>query len=538
MAQTNSRRSFLKTVVFGASATAVVGLADCGGNAPASPSLSEHVYDVTDYGATGNGATLDTNAINSAIQAAAAAGGGTVLFPAGNYLSYSIHLASNVTLQLEQGATIIGADVATDGGPGYDPPEPGGPWTQYQDSLHNFYHNSLIWGVGLENVSILGPGLIWGRGLITGLNGGMQQPGTGNKAIALKECRNVLLQSFSVLKGGGDAIKALGTDQLTIDNLVVDTNRGGIDVDCCQHAMITDCTVNSPQDDGICLKSSYALGYARVTSDVTISNCAVSGSYVEGTVIDGTRQRLPDSDPHPRTGRIKLGTESNGGFQNITISDCSFDGCCGLLLASVDGALIEDVHVSNLTMTDLYDCPVFIRLGARLRGPKGTTVGAIRRVIIDNISASGTRIGSPLNDYLVSSVVAGIPGHPIEDVTLSNIAVQHAGTGTKADGSLDPPEVINQYPEVTMFGTTPSHALFVRHVGKLTLTNAQIQAIAEDDREAFYLKDVQQADFVAVQTPHLQGVPTFVLEMAESFSLSASPPLPDTNLTDVEYTTI
>jgi polygalacturonase len=342
-----------------------------------------------------------------------------------------------------------------------------------------------------------------------------------------------LLRDFSVLQGGWDAIKLLGTDRATLENLVVDTNRGGIDVDCCQHVQVVDCTVNSP-DDAICLKSSYALGYARITSEVDISNCNVSGSYVEGTVIDGTRQRMSESDPTPRVGRIKLGTESNGGFQHISITDSTFDGCWGLTLSSVDGAVMQDINVRNLTMTDLHFCPVFIRLGARMRGPSTASIGAIRRVSIKNVSA----FGSHLDPILVSSVISGIPGFPVESVALDNLAVQQRGTGTKTDAMRQLPEQIAAYPDVTMFGTTPSNALYARHVRDLQVSNAQITTLAEDDRPAFFLIDVGRASFTGVQEPQVQSVPTYVLQTVGSFCLTASPPLPDICLANVQETTL
>ena len=90
-----------------------------------------------------------------------------------------------------------------------------------------------------------------------------EQAGVGNKAIALKNCRNVLLRDFSILKGGHFGLLLTGVDNLTIDNLTIDTDRDGMDIDCCQNVRVSNCTVNSPWDDGICPKSSYALGYAR-----------------------------------------------------------------------------------------------------------------------------------------------------------------------------------------------------------------------------------------------------------------------------------
>ena len=121
------------------------------------------VFNVRTYGAKGDGQALDTSAINKTIDAAAAAGGGTVYFPAGNYQSVSIHLKSNIALYLDQGATIIAANTANE--VKYDPPEPN-EWDKYQDFGHTHWHNSLIWGENLNHVSILGPGTIWGKGLV------------------------------------------------------------------------------------------------------------------------------------------------------------------------------------------------------------------------------------------------------------------------------------------------------------------------------------------------------------------------------------
>ncbi|HKC63669.1 MAG TPA: glycosyl hydrolase family 28-related protein, partial [Pyrinomonadaceae bacterium] len=268
-----------------------------GSVAKAAQSVQADVYDVRAFGAKGDGRTLDTPAINSAIEKAASAGGGTVRFPAGTYLSVSIHLKSNITLYLDQGATILAADPKE--GFKYDLPEPN-QWDKYQDFGHSHWHNSLIWGENLENVSILGPGRIWGKGLVRSGSqsrtqeqndalrnkqpnkqdapfgypspGDAVEPGWGNKTISLKLCRNVILRDFSILHGGHFAILATGVDNLTIDNLKIDTNRDGIDIDACRQVRVSNCSVNSPFDDGICPKSSYALGFARATENVTITN--------------------------------------------------------------------------------------------------------------------------------------------------------------------------------------------------------------------------------------------------------------------------
>ena len=288
-----ARRGFLKAAGRGIVGGALIGLPE--GAIAEADAKSRSFYDVRTFGARGDGKTLDTSAINRAIKEAAATGGGIVCFPAGSYLSYSIPLKSHVGLYFAHGATVVAADPPAEGASGgYDLAESNQPWESYQDFGHNHWHNSLIWGEGLEDISICGPGLIWGKGLSRGWGTGpkAEQPGAGNKTIALKNCRNVLLRDFSILHGGHFGILATGVDNLTIDNLKIDTNRDGMDIDCCRNVRITNCSVNSPWDDGICLKSSFALGYARATEMVTISNCLVSGSYEEGTMLDAAWKRF------------------------------------------------------------------------------------------------------------------------------------------------------------------------------------------------------------------------------------------------------
>jgi len=525
----NGRRKFLKAASAGLVGAELIGLP--GTLDAQNMGQGSLVSPVTRLGAKGDGKTLDTPAINNAIDAASRAGGGIVFFPAGTYLCHSIHLKSHVTLHLGPGATILAADAIAPGehGGGYDLAESNQPWENYQDFGHNHWHNSLIWGEGLENVAIVGSGLIWGKGLSKGYGPGpvAEQPGVGNKAIALKNCRNVLLRDFSILHGGHFGILATGVDNFTIDNLTIDTNRDGMDIDCCRNVRVSNCSVNSPWDDGICLKSSYALGYARATEMVTITNCMVSGSFEEGTLIDATFKRFPADARLFRTGRIKFGTESNGGFKNITISNCVFDGCHGLAIESVDGAVIEDVCVNNITMRDLHDAPIFVRLGARMRGPAGAPVGVIRRVSIGNV----TCVNAP--NSKICSIVSGIPGHRVEDITLTDITILHSGGGTAQDAARALPEEEQKYPEPTMFGVTPAHGFFIRHAEGLEMNGIKVESAAQDARPAFMLNDVGVANFHRLKLPSNQPKPAFVLKQVEDFSLSRSKPWPDTELKSV-----
>ena len=531
---TNSRRGFLN-----ATSKAVFGLV-AGANAKtaveAQPRLMsnetprESTFDVSHFGATGDGRTLDTPAINKAIEAAAAAGGGTVYFRPGNYLCYSIHLKSKIRLQLASGVTIIAAEPPKSGQPGFDLPESNKPWEDYQDFGHNHWHNSLIWGEGLENVSICGPGLIWGKGLSRGEGPGpvAEVPGVANKAIGLKNCHDVLLRDFSILHGGHFGVLATGVDNLTIDNLKIDTNRDGIDVDCCRNVHISNCSVNSPWDDGICLKSSFALGYARDTEMVTITNCLLSGSFVEGALLDGTFKRYPADTDVDRCGRIKFGTETNGGFKNITITNCVFDGCFGLAILTVDGGVIEDVTISNITMRDVVGPPIFFRLGSRMRGPAGVPVGAIRRVNLSNIVSSS-------DTGEICSMVTGVPGHIIEDVKLANIMILHTGGGTKKDAAMQIGEKEKEYPEPNMFGTTPAFGLMIRHVKGIEVSDFKVITKKPDARPCFILDDVSQVDFFNIKAAPAQETATFVLNDVKSFNLVQCMPLPDMQIAETKH---
>lgn len=491
------------------------------------------IHDVRTFGATGDGHTLDSDAINRAILAAAAAGGGTVLFPPGTYVSASIRLKSNITLHLEAGATI---EAVADTAAPYDLPEPN-PWGDefhYQDYGHSHWQNSLIWGIGLENVSILGPGLIHGKGLNPGFDRFADEakgerryrdggPGSANKAIALRDCRNVTLRDFSILHGGHFGILATGVTNLTIDNLKIDTNRDGIDIDACSNVRVSNTSVNSPWDDGICLKASYGLGAIRHCENITITGCFLSGNFDEGTLLDGTfRRSTPDYKSY-RTGRIKFGTESNGDFRNIAIANCVFDDCRGIAIESVDGSHIEDVVISNITMRHVANSPVFIRLGNRARGPGGPPVGTIRRISIDNLVASDA-------DTALGCIISGIPGHPIEDIRISNVRLQQQGGGTAELAGRVPPEEEAGYPEPGMFGPMPSFGFFIRHATGVSLHNVKLDCATPDDRPAIVLEDVQDAAFDRLDIRREPAGPLFDLRNSGDISIEDCRGLPDTRL--------
>ena len=524
------RREILKWAGSGVALAGAPVLAAAGATHPAA--LSEAFFDIRRYGATGDGKTLDTKAIQSAIDAAERVGGGTVLFPAGTYASYSIHLKSNVALYLDQGATLLAASVPLEGttSGGYDAAEPQGAWEPYQDYGHNHWHNSLLWGENLHDIAILGPGRIWGKGLSRGWDKeptnlpDARKPGVGNKSIALKLCRNVTLRDFQILQAGWFGILATGVDNLTIDNLRIDTNRDGMDIDCCRNVRVSNCTVNSPYDDGICPKSSFALGYARATENVTITNCFVTGNYEVGSVLDGSWKSLPPSFADHATGRIKCGTESNGGFRNITISDCVFESCKGFALETADGAVVEDIVFSNIAMRNVFRSPIFLYLGSRMRGPKDAQPGILRRVVLSNIVSS--------HAGQLPSLMVGIREHPIEDIKVSDVYLHQQGGGDAAMAAVEPPIKDNAYPEPTMFGQLPATGFYLRNVRNLEVSNVEVATEAADARAVFCLQDVDGADFFRVRVP--RGSTAFDLRSASNFRSFGSLSAADTRLDNAQ----
>ena len=389
----------------------------------------------------------------------------------------------------------------------YDESESFGGFPEYQDGGHTYFHNSLIWAEGQDNISITGRGMIDGEGLTkkdTENAGNVQggSIGTGDKAIALKLCTNVLIRDITIFRGGHFAIIITGCEKGTIDNVTIDTNRDGIDIDCCKYLTVTNTKVNTPNDDGIVLKSSYALKKPVPCENILINNCIVTG-YKLGTFLDGTY--IPEK-VNWVCGRIKLGTESNGGYRNIAISNCTMMYSSGLAFEEVDQGRMENIAVSNITMNHVHHYPIYITTGCRNRGPKEVTSPSYGGdIMISNVIADDA-------DSLAGIIVTGMKEEPLRNIRLHNIQIRYRGGGTSDLSKKEYREQGTNYPEPRWAGPTPAYGLYARHVDGLTVRGLYLETIRPDYRHVVILDDVKNADIQDLTAPVQKGAEKIVIK--------------------------
>jgi hypothetical protein len=334
----------------------------------------------------------------------------------------------------------------------------------------------------------------------------------GDKAIALKLCSQVLIRDVTLFHGGHFAIITTGCDMVTIDNVTIDTNRDGIDLDCCRNTTVSNCRINSPRDDGLCPKSSFALGRNVITENLVITNCEVSG-FEEGTLLDGTMKPSRSA-----TGRIKFGTEANGGFRNVTVSNCTFRSCRGLALEEVDGGILENINITNITMMDVSMYGIYLTTGERNRGPNVTQPSVLRNISISHVWATGVDAASGIQ-------ITGMPGHPIENVRLDDIRMESRGGGTKEQAERVPLELAKEYPEPNRVGVMPAYGLYARHVKGLELSNMHLSFEKDDARYAMACSDVQGLEIDNLKAQVGTGAKAARLEAVTEMVVRNSPVL-------------
>ncbi len=421
---------------------------------------------VTDFGAIGDASTLNTNALQSAIDACAESGGGEVLVPPGSYITGTIFLRSHVELRLSRGAVIMGST----------------------DNPKDYPVRSMIVADGIEAAGISGPGIIDGQARHPDFiaKGYRVNDGKRPYAIYYKDSRRMSLTDVEIRDAGSWTVRLFRCDGVKIDGIslhcLAQGNNDGIDVDA-RNVTISNCRINA-DDDGICLKSDDP---DFLPENITITNCIIS------------------SNCNP----IKLGTASRAGFRNVTVSNCVIrrteesniwdwskeyrriapgtrTGLAGIAIESADGGIIEHLTFTNITMEGIIT-PIFICLNRR----KGNGTGIIRNIHISNITA--------VAEGIIPCIITGIPGSRVSDITLRDISVEHNGGEQPMTKRL--PESLNGYPENRMFGHfNPAGGLYVRHADNIIVENFRIRQRNTDYRPAVVVDDVTDLRIEGLQS--------------------------------------
>lgn len=445
---------------------------------------------ILDYGADPSGKAPSTASIQRAIDDIFKAGGGTVQIPSGTFLTGRIDLKSRVTLYLNDGCTILGSISLHD----YERSEGG-----HADERH------LIFAVDAEEVAVAGPGRIDGQGAafwepsdkppfppdeqwhaVASHDLQPKSSGRPSPMLYFVNCRGLRIEDLHIENSPGRAVNAFNCDNVLIQRIKVGNpvnspNTDGIDLTGCQHAVISDCTVNTG-DDAICLKSLNPYGSEpRLTKDIRITNCTLT------TCCNG----------------FKIGTESEGGFEDITFSNSVVQNqngplkdhvISGIALEVVDGGWIDGVTVTGIEMQRTR-APIFIHLGDRKR-PHNYPQHGLRNVHIENVHASGA---------LLASSITGLPGTDIQDVTLSNIRVGTILPSRPEWVGRQVPEKPTQYPEAWMFGMLPASGLFARHVRNLQLSHVALNADSREERSTVIFDDVTNATISEFSSTSIAG---------------------------------
>lgn len=437
------------------------------------------------FGAVADGVTLNTKAIQAAIDKAYKKGGGRVVFPFGKFLSGTIFLKSNVELHLKTGAILLGSTNS-----------------KHYEKINNNW-KGLVLADHSENISISGEGTIDGQGraLALGIDSLFHIGQLDSTLYSLRErrpieimrpqiikfyeCKNIKVTGITIQNGACWLQTYARCRNILIDNIRVISdaywNNDGIDILDSKQVRITNSFFDTG-DDGICLKSAQRGQY--FCDSIYIANCSVRSS----------------------ASAIKLGTTSYGGFKNIVIENIKvYDTFrSAIAIESVDGAIIENVRVENITATNTGNA-IFVRLGER---KKKWPTGEIKNVLLKNIKVDvcferpdyaydmrGPALPFFHNIFPVS--ITGVPDHIIENIRLENIKITYPGKGSKARAYAplsrldDIPEMVRDYPEFSMFGELPAWGFYVRHVKDISMENISIEIKEKDYRPAMVFDDVE-----------------------------------------------
>ena len=431
------------------------------------------VWDIRDFRAQGDGKTLDTVALQAAIDACSQGGGGVVFFPKGSFLSGTLILKDGVTLHFSPGATLVGSPNISD--------YPSKPFPARDLDVGGFDIWALVYADGAKNIGIEGPGTIDGNGKpFPPRDPPNLDIATGGRPrlLFLKGCQNVRVRDVTLCDSGCWTAHFAMCDKVFVQGICVYShffgNEDGILLDSCQDSFVSDCFVDT-SDDAIVIKSSFP----RVCKNIAITNCVLTTTAAA----------------------IKFGTQSLGGFQNVSISNCVCYECAGggLKFLTVDGGDLEDITVSNITMHNV-SAPITFILGNRGQDfgfkevERPRPVARLRNVVVSGIRAT---VASENDMWRTGNtcLIAGIPGHPVEGVMIDNVYMTYPGNGTAAEAQRsEVPEREKAYPENTMFGVLPAYGFYLRHANRVTLHNVRLELERPDLRPALVCDDVEDLE--------------------------------------------
>ncbi|MBH06852.1 MAG: hypothetical protein CMJ20_11085 [Phycisphaeraceae bacterium] len=417
------------------------------------------VFDVRSYGAVGDGHSLDTQPIQETIDTCSRQGGGTVIFPDGVYLSGTILLRSRVTLHLSTGATLLGSSDIQQ----YIPHTPA-----TRSVINDQNDKSLIYAENESHIAITGHGIIDGQGsefIHVPIRQHKQRP----FVLRFAQCRHITIQNVTFKGGAMWTQWYLACHDINIDGIHVHSrtigNNDGLNIDGCDHTRINNCHIDS-KDDCIVFKSTSN----HMTTNATVSNCTLTSD----------------------TNALKFGTESYGGFKNISITNCIVHHTkkSGVDLRIIDGGTIDGVTISNIIMSNV-GVPIHICLGNIPRHfrskSKTAQPGFIRNIQLNNIQA--TKAGP------AGCAIVGLPTRPIENISLNQINLEFTGGGQVHDDTLtNIQEAGQQYTSYWVNSTPPAYGLLVRYVNNLQVDGIQLRYTGKEDRCPMILNHIHRAD--------------------------------------------
>ncbi|RIJ46462.1 glycoside hydrolase family 28 protein [Maribellus luteus] len=487
--------------------------------------IKENEYLATEYGATGDGETLNTDVLQNLIDSLNQKGGGTIVFPKGRFLSGRLEMKSNVDLYLKKNAVLLGSTNIYDYATVVDKDHPKAGKTDDLSKMGFLISNKA------KNFKLYGEGMIDGQGLGLALNVDslhhtkekidprynyrrMRPNETARpKLFLFMHSENIVVEGLHLRNGACWGLCFDLCKNITMDNLKVVNraywNNDGMDITDCTNVRITNCDVDAA-DDGICLKSYYP---GHFNDSIYIANCTVRSS----------------------ASAIKFGTASFGGFKNVRIENIKvFDTFRSVVaIESVDGGIIENIDVRNVVAKNTGNA-IFVRLGHR----HGEKPGVIKNVSIKDMKVE-IPFGRPDIDYDLRgpevnffhnpfpASITGIPGHNVENLKLENIEITYPGRASKGMAYVplwrlnDIPEVIKEYPEFHMFGELPAYGMYVRHANNISFNNVTFILKDKDFRPAYVFDDVKELSMTNIKVVNSKDA-QIIIKDSEAINLDGN----------------